>query len=68
VLDLKKERIPLPKPRSNFFLLQCLNCGNEQIVFSCTTIDLKCKVCGNLIAEKTGGRAKIHGTIVRKID
>jgi len=65
---MKKERILVPKPRSAFLLIKCSNCGNEQVVFSCPTIDIKCKVCDNLIAQRTGGKAKIFGTVIERLD
>ncbi|MCD6510967.1 MAG: 30S ribosomal protein S27e [Thaumarchaeota archaeon] len=58
----------IPKPRSAFLLVKCKSCGNEQIVYSHTTIDIRCNVCGNLLAEHTGGKAKIYGKIVRRLD
>ncbi|MCS7116653.1 MAG: 30S ribosomal protein S27e [Nitrososphaerota archaeon] len=65
---MRRERILIPRPRSSFILVQCNNCGNEQVVFSATTHDIKCRVCGNLLAEKTGGKAKIIGTQIRRLD
>jgi small subunit ribosomal protein S27e len=65
---MKKERIHIPKPRSNFLLIQCPNCGNEQIFFSSTTMDIKCKVCANILAEKTGGKAKTYGAALKRLD
>ncbi|MCP8323450.1 MAG: 30S ribosomal protein S27e [Candidatus Methylarchaceae archaeon HK02M2] len=65
---MKREKIFVPKPRSAFLLVRCSNCGNEQVVFSSSTIDIKCKVCEHLLAQKTGGRAKIFGTILKRLD
>ena len=65
---MKKERILIPRPRSSFLLVQCPNCGNEQIVFSCTTTDSACKVCGTKLAEKSGGRARLSGVVLRRLD
>jgi small subunit ribosomal protein S27e len=65
---MKKERILIPKPRSKFLLVQCTNCGNEQIVFSSINKDLKCKACDGLIVEKSGGKSKIHGIVRKRMD
>ncbi|MGB9660063.1 MAG: 30S ribosomal protein S27e [Nitrososphaerales archaeon] len=65
---MKKERILIPKPRSAYLLIKCSNCGNEQVVFSSSTVDIKCKICDNLIAQRTGGKAKIFGTIIKRLD
>ena len=65
---LRRERIPIPKPRSNFLLVQCGNCGNEQIVFSHTSTNIHCRVCQELLAERAGGKAKIRGIVLRRLD
>lgn len=58
----------VPKPRSAFLLVKCESCGNEQIIYSHTTVDVRCNVCGDLLAERTGGKAKMHGKIIRRVD
>ncbi len=65
---MKKERILIPKSRSAFLLVRCSNCGNEQVVFSSPTVDIKCKVCDSLIAQRTGGKAKIFGDVLKRLD
>jgi len=65
---LKKERVSIPKPSTNFLLVQCTGCGGEQVVFSAVNTDVKCKVCDTVLAEKTGGKAEIHGVILRRLD
>ena len=58
----------IPKPRSRFLRVKCPDCGNEQTVFSSTTANINCKVCRSLLAEKSGGKAKITGVVVRRLD
>jgi len=53
----------IPRPRSRFLRARCAECGNEQILFDSATIEVHCNVCGNLLAEPTGGKAKIKGEI-----
>jgi small subunit ribosomal protein S27e len=65
---LRRERIPIPKPRSAFYLVQCTNCGGEQTIFSASSTDVNCKNCGTVIAEKTGGRARVNAVILRRVD
>ena len=65
---LKKERISVPKPGSSFLRVQCPNCGGEQTVYSSSTLDVKCVVCGSILAQRTGGRARILGNVVRRLD
>ena len=65
---MRKDRIHVPSPGSKFVLVQCTNCGNEQAIFSSVTMDVKCQVCENILAEKTGGKAIIHGVELRRLD
>jgi small subunit ribosomal protein S27e len=65
---LKKDLIPIPKPRSTFVLVKCTKCDNEQIVYSMTNSDVFCKICETLIAEKSGGKSRIQGIIMRRLD
>lgn len=66
--SMKKMHMPVPKPRSSFLLIACPNCGKENVVFSHTTTDVKCKACKTLIAEKTGSRAMLHNKEFKKLD
>ena len=53
----------IPKPRSNFLRVKCPKCENEQLLLSNATNKVTCNVCGEILAEPTGGRAKIKGQI-----
>ena len=53
----------IPKPKSVFLRVKCSKCGNEQLVFSNAVNKINCNVCGELLAEPSGGRAKIKGDI-----
>jgi len=61
-----KLRKLFPKPKSYFLLFQCPECSNKQIIFSHASIQVKCLVCGAVIAEPAGGKAIIHGKILKK--
>jgi small subunit ribosomal protein S27e len=43
--------------------VKCLKCGNEQLLYSNPVNKVTCNVCGETLAETTGGRAKIKGEI-----
>ncbi len=58
----------LPRPRSKFLKVKCPTCGNEQIIFSHATIKVYCNVCEALLAEPSGGKAKIKGEIVAVLE
>jgi len=49
----------IPKPRSRFLKVKCLNCANEQIVFGCATTVVKCSNCQKQLLQSTGGKARI---------
>ncbi|MEM2107745.1 MAG: 30S ribosomal protein S27e [Candidatus Bathyarchaeia archaeon] len=53
----------IPKPRSRFLRVKCLKCGNEQLAFSNATNKVVCNVCSAVLAEPSGGKAKIKGEI-----
>ena len=53
----------IPRPTSRFLRVRCIGCESEQIVFSHATHQIKCRTCGEVIAEPTGGKAKINGTV-----
>jgi small subunit ribosomal protein S27e len=53
----------IPKPRSVFLRVKCQKCGNEQLLFSNAVNKITCNVCGELLAEPSGGRAKINGDV-----
>ncbi len=54
----------IPRPTSRFLRVRCTNCEGEQIVFSHSTHTVKCRTCGNILVDPTGGKAKINGVIV----
>ena len=54
----------IPRPQSQFLRVKCNNCESEETVFSHANTKVFCKVCGALLAEPTGGKAKIHGKVV----
>ena len=43
----------------------CPKCKNEQIIFNKTSKNVTCVVCGNILAENTGGMSKIKAKIVK---
>jgi len=67
-INMKRESIMIPKPRSNFLSVQCEKCGEKAVVFSHTTTDVNCKSCGEPIAQKSGSKASILGKVVDTLD
>jgi len=58
----------LPRPRSRFIRVKCPDCGNEQVIFDHATSQIKCNVCGTILAEPTGGKANTKGEIVASLE
>jgi len=65
---MKKMRTPVPEPKSKFISVKCGQCGKENVIFSHTTMDIKCKACNSIIAERTGSRAKLFTKEVKVLD
>lgn len=58
----------VPRPRSKFLRVKCPDCGNEQTIFDSATIVVKCNVCDNVLAEPAGGKAKIRGEVISRLE
>lgn len=54
----------IPRPKSQFLKVKCKSCESEETVFSHAKTRVHCKTCGELLAEPTGGKVKIHGKIM----
>ena len=44
---------------SKFLKLRCNKCKNEQITFGKAANTVKCLVCGEVLAEATGGKTRV---------
>ncbi|MBQ04114.1 30S ribosomal protein S27e [Candidatus Bathyarchaeota archaeon] len=62
-MSMKWETL-IPRPSSRFLRVRCRTCESEQIIFSHTTHVINCRTCGEIMAEPTGGKAKIHSPIL----
>nr|6SKF_Ax Chain Ax, 30S ribosomal protein S27e [Thermococcus kodakarensis]6SKG_Ax Chain Ax, 30S ribosomal protein S27e [Thermococcus kodakarensis] len=54
----------IPMPRSRFLRVKCIDCGNEQIVFSHPATPVRCLVCGATLVEPTGGKGIIKAKVL----
>lgn len=45
---------------AKFLKVKC-KCGNEQVLFECASKTVKCRVCGEVLAEPQGGKSTIVG-------
>ncbi len=47
------------QPESRFIRIKCLECENEQVIFSHASTEIKCMKCQKILARPTGGRARL---------
>lgn len=52
---------------SKFFKVKCKKCKNEQTVFEKSANQVRCLVCGEVLAEPTGGKARIKSESVTEV-
>jgi len=50
---------------SDFVKVKCGKCKNVQTIFTKASTRIECLVCGEILAEPTGGKADIKATIVK---
>jgi len=53
-------------PESKFLRVLCVKCRNEQVIFSKAATLVKCLKCGEVLAEPTGGEARVKGKILER--
>jgi small subunit ribosomal protein S27e len=58
----------IPKPRSVFLRVKCSKCGNEQLLYSNAVNKITCNVCGETLAEPSGGRAKLNAEVLSVLE
>jgi len=52
----------------NFVRVKCKDCNNEQIIFKKASTPVACQICGSVLAEPTGGLARIKGEILEELE
>ncbi len=57
----------IPTPKSRFLRVKC-ECKNEQVIFGNASTEITCVVCGEVLAEPTGGRTKILTQILEVLE
>ena len=51
-------------PKSRYIKVRCQKCKNEQVIFGKPATEVKCLVCGEVLAKSTGGKADIKARIL----
>jgi small subunit ribosomal protein S27e len=52
---------------SKFIKVKCKKCKNEQVIFERPASVVRCLVCGEVLAESTGGKLKIKTDVISKV-
>lgn len=53
--------------KKSFVKVRCHECGNEQVIFSRVSIEVKCLKCSEVIAIPRGGKAAIKAEIIELV-
>ena len=51
-----------------FVKVKCNGCKNEQVIFSKPAGEVKCLVCGEVLANNTGGKAEVSAKVIRPVE
>jgi small subunit ribosomal protein S27e len=54
--------------RKRFIKVRCQACKNEQIMFEAATSEVKCLICGAVIASPKGGKADLKARLVEVLN
>ena len=55
----------MKEPTTKFLKVVCSKCKNEQVIFNKPSSVVKCLVCGEVLAEPTGGKGKIKSKVLQ---
>ena len=58
----------MPAPKSKFIKIRCKKCKNEQITFGKSASEVKCLVCGTVLASPTGGKTKFKARVLEVLE
>jgi len=58
----------IPAPKSKFIKIRCKKCKNEQITFGKAACEVKCLVCGTVLASPTGGKTRFRARVLEVLE
>ncbi|HLC95907.1 MAG TPA: 30S ribosomal protein S27e [Candidatus Nanoarchaeia archaeon] len=58
----------LKESTSKFIQVRCPKCKNEQTLYGKASTEVKCLICGKVVAEPTGGKARIKARILEVLE
>ncbi len=53
---------------SKFIKVRCTKCKNEQVIYGKISMEVKCLVCGKVLAKPTGGKSAIEARILEVLE
>ncbi len=53
---------------SKYIKIRCPKCKNEQITFGKVSMEVKCLVCGKILARPTGGKSSFEARILEVLE
>jgi len=59
--------VKIPEPKGKFIKVRC-ECKNEQVIFGKCASEVKCLVCGKVLAEPTGGKSRVKARILEVLE
>lgn len=57
-----------PQPSSKFVKIRCPKCKNEQLLFGKSASKVSCLLCQKVLAEPTGGKARVKARILEVLE
>lgn len=55
--------------KSKFLKVRCNKCKNDQFIFGkSATKNIKCLICGNILAHSTGGKTKLRAKVLEVLE
>lgn len=58
------KRSGMKMERGKFIRVKCSNCKNEQVIFGKASTEVKCLVCGSVLAAPVGGKANVKAKVL----
>ena len=53
---------------TKFLKIRCNKCKNEQVTFGKAANTVKCLVCGEILAQSSGGKTKVAARVLEVLE
>ncbi|MCF7872361.1 30S ribosomal protein S27e [Candidatus Woesearchaeota archaeon] len=58
----------IKESNSKFIKVRCSKCKNEQVIFGKAASQVKCLVCGTVLANPSGGKTGVEARILEVLE